>query len=323
MKGVYDLRDKDTGDAAGDTSFVISKKNNAFDCRKDPDSFQCHGLAQFSGDDVNSTDLILEIEIQADGQWGVYLECNPLNASDPHGPWTCENGLSPPPPPDFPQQCQAMDYDSFGDYCVRGVPDRTVQGTETDCCNFIASQPKGTYNFYNYFALNNTCNLYKSASMSKITKCEAHNVTFAVYNPPDPNSCKCERVYRAVGRQNMTMHGGQFSIAGGLWFSHPSGGQCGVNEKVGDQSGCTYKVLKVTRAINATCMYKAIDAAVEAMDPSCFASCPQPHNVTSDCYLGCYSAATKSAAKSDLVKPWNQAFEPTGCPQVPIDPALW
>jgi hypothetical protein len=50
MLGVYDLTDKDTGDVAGDTSFVLSRKNDAWECRKDPDSFMCKDIAQFDGD---------------------------------------------------------------------------------------------------------------------------------------------------------------------------------------------------------------------------------------------------------------------------------
>jgi hypothetical protein len=45
MNGVYDLTDKDTGDVAGDTSFVLSKKNTAWECRKKPNDFSCKDVA--------------------------------------------------------------------------------------------------------------------------------------------------------------------------------------------------------------------------------------------------------------------------------------
>jgi len=96
MKGVYDLTDKDTGDVAGDTSFVLSRKNTALECRKNPNSFMCKDVAQFEGDDANSTDLVLEMKVEVDGQWGPYLECNPLNVTDPTGGWHCTNGMTPP-----------------------------------------------------------------------------------------------------------------------------------------------------------------------------------------------------------------------------------
>jgi hypothetical protein len=44
--GVLDVSNKNTGDSHGDTSFVLSKKTNAYTCRQDPNSFQCSGLAR-------------------------------------------------------------------------------------------------------------------------------------------------------------------------------------------------------------------------------------------------------------------------------------
>ena len=106
MAGVYDLKSKDTGDDAGDTSFVLERKNTALDCRKNPDQFQCKDIAQFQGDDLNSTDLVLEFKVEVDGQWGPYLECNPVNVTNTTGDWHCTNGDPfPPQPIDFPKQC--------------------------------------------------------------------------------------------------------------------------------------------------------------------------------------------------------------------------
>jgi hypothetical protein len=45
MEGVYDLTEKNTGDVGGDTDFVLSRKNSAWECRKDPDSFMCKNIA--------------------------------------------------------------------------------------------------------------------------------------------------------------------------------------------------------------------------------------------------------------------------------------
>ena len=38
--GVMSLANKDTGDVNGDTSFVVSRRTAAFDCRKNPNSWQ-------------------------------------------------------------------------------------------------------------------------------------------------------------------------------------------------------------------------------------------------------------------------------------------
>ena len=48
-KGVLDMRNKDTGDVRGDTSFVLSRRTVAYQCRQDPSSFFCSGLTQFAG----------------------------------------------------------------------------------------------------------------------------------------------------------------------------------------------------------------------------------------------------------------------------------
>jgi len=83
MNGVVDLSNKDTGNIPGDTSFVISKKDQSYYCAHHPDEFICKNVAQFTGDDPNSTDLVLEMNVEVDGQWGPYLECNPLNITEP------------------------------------------------------------------------------------------------------------------------------------------------------------------------------------------------------------------------------------------------
>ena len=45
MKGVYDLADKDTGNIPGDTGFLLSRRETAFFCRNNPDSFKCKDFA--------------------------------------------------------------------------------------------------------------------------------------------------------------------------------------------------------------------------------------------------------------------------------------
>jgi len=133
MKNVLDLTDKDTGDVAGDTSFVISRKNDAYECKMHPDSFMCVAVAQFSGDDKNSTDLVLEMQVEVDGQWGPYLKCNPDNVTDPSGGWNCAYDIKQPNPPNFPKQCDPLtNYDNI---CLRGTPVKVLNKTDLgDCC---------------------------------------------------------------------------------------------------------------------------------------------------------------------------------------------
>jgi hypothetical protein len=66
-RGVYDLTDKDSGDAPGDTSFVLYQKNMQYFCRNNPTDFHCTDVAQFAGDSPNNTDVVLEFKVEVDG----------------------------------------------------------------------------------------------------------------------------------------------------------------------------------------------------------------------------------------------------------------
>ena len=59
------LTNKNTGDVKGDTSFVLSRKDISENCLKNPNSPVCF----FNGDDPNSTDLVMEFDVELDGQW--------------------------------------------------------------------------------------------------------------------------------------------------------------------------------------------------------------------------------------------------------------
>ena len=68
---VLDLTNKNTADVPGDVSFVISRRAMAYQCKINPDSYGCNTMVQFQGDDPNSTDLVLEMTVEVDGQWGM------------------------------------------------------------------------------------------------------------------------------------------------------------------------------------------------------------------------------------------------------------
>ena len=72
--GVLDMNNKNTGDVKGDTSFILSRRTTAYECRVNPNQFQCNSMTQFDGDDSNSTDLIIEFEIEVDGNWGEFQQ---------------------------------------------------------------------------------------------------------------------------------------------------------------------------------------------------------------------------------------------------------
>lgn len=92
------LLDKNTGDMAGDTSYIISRRTAAFDCRNAPPSDTHCATMTVTGDVANSTDLIIEFKVEVDGNWGPYLYCNPLDGKKPEGEWNCSashHGVTP------------------------------------------------------------------------------------------------------------------------------------------------------------------------------------------------------------------------------------
>jgi len=163
MKGVMDLTDKNTGDVGGDTSFVLSRRTNAYECKKNPNDYMCTQLAQFSGDDKNSTDLVLEMKVEVDGQWGPYLECNPTNVTNPNGTWECDYGPATRPklPPNYPQECGALNFSAFVNTTYAEEPDFVATGvTQAECCNGTLHGDH-SYSGYVYTFSTKTCALYK------------------------------------------------------------------------------------------------------------------------------------------------------------------
>jgi hypothetical protein len=64
------IRNKNTGDAAGDVGFFLSRKNITQQCAKDPHSFGCF----LDGDNMYG-----QFTVEVDGQWG---PCKRASAPD-------------------------------------------------------------------------------------------------------------------------------------------------------------------------------------------------------------------------------------------------
>ena len=103
MAGVTGLANKDTGDSGGDTSFLLKTRSYALTCRQNPRAMECR-QAQFQGDNANSTDLIVAFDVEVDGGWGPYLQCNPRNNTAPKEGWFCRGYEQPF---DWPKVCAA------------------------------------------------------------------------------------------------------------------------------------------------------------------------------------------------------------------------
>ena len=55
-------------------SFVLGQRVQSLYCRENPSSLIClANLAKFTGDSPNNTDLVLEVQMEVDQQWGPYL----------------------------------------------------------------------------------------------------------------------------------------------------------------------------------------------------------------------------------------------------------
>lgn len=224
--GVVDMDNKNTGDMGGDTSFVISRRTTAYECRKNPNNFMCSGLAQFDGDDPNSTDLVLEWKLTVDGNWGPYLECNPLDAKHPLQGWECSNGLMgmglhdmPEPPPNYPAVCSAH-YKGADGYELQGYGSSTLSTPDLAACCAAASKP-GSYGpaqSFTYFQANKTCQLYRFAFRGSLS---AGAISGVMPPPPPPPPgtpgaiCACDRVNHTVGREPLSsmMGGGHSSVS--------------------------------------------------------------------------------------------------------------
>lgn len=313
MRGVYNLQDKDTGDLPGDASFILGKRENTYQCRKNPLNYQCKDVAQFSGDEANSTDLVLEITVEVDGEWGPYLACNPVDPKKNLGPWNCATSFhTPNPPADYPNTCKK--FDAFVGQRFTGEPTYKYKDLSlSDCCsNATASQAFAMV----HNSSNNECQIY----MHRVFDTDVcDNTTIAAMFDPNPiKPCQCERTYKAVGRGACPYK----EVEGGLWFSHPSAGECTDRHFVGDGSGCTYRLVKINRAINASCLYEQYDSQIEALNETCFSGCPDRHNKTSDCYLQCYSETIQAASQTQLLQPWSESFD-TACSEInPLPPPI-
>eukprot|EP00666_Eupelagonemidae_sp_cell4sb_P006093 gene6093-14450_t len=68
---------------------IIQRRTAAYDCKKNNQGQHCNDLV-VSGDDQNSTDLIVAFRVEVDGQWGPYLYCNPTDNKHPSAPWDCD-----------------------------------------------------------------------------------------------------------------------------------------------------------------------------------------------------------------------------------------
>jgi hypothetical protein len=179
----------------------------------------------------------------------------------------------------------------MGGFCYESSPRYTIENTtEAKCCEEANIKGDGWIhgvNEWTFYSNNNTCHLLQI--MDPSPPYSFGNCTSGVRNKLIPKPCDCERVHKSVGLEYLYQAYGksQYSLDGGYWQSFPGEGQCESDDTTGD--GCSYKFMGIKKAINATCMYATINNDISALNSTCFDKCPQPKNVTSTCYLQCFS----------------------------------
>ena len=324
---VLSLDDKNTGDATGDAVFMAQRRMLVAQCRAHPNPAQCGTVLE------PTKDVVLELQMEVDGRWGPYLQCNPLNKSDPSGDWQCVQGAVPGVPA-LPKQClyQAWEqcdvWDGIADDDDSLPPVRIADVDLDECCAAASSFnssgslpcPGGRACAWQYVRANRSCTLYPNDLSFDISKTD-HGCVLAYGAGSQPSvpgppitPCTCPHALRAVGRQAPSQNGTTFT-----WFSFPSAGRCKDGQTVGD-SGCTWRVVEQTSKVDAQCVYDQLDAAVEANDPQCFSTCPRTPggvlNTTTMCYEQCIFDALESAPLSEAVlRAWKGALD-GACPQV-------
>jgi len=351
-RNVTGIRNKDTGDAPGDVTFFLGKKNLTKMCAKNPTTFGCF----LDGDNIYG-----EFEVEISTEFGPYFECNPVNHGDPFQPdWVdtsyfmCgQNCLAPTPAgcasfgPQQPKNgTQDWGANSINCFCDGSGRHNKTVGRELTPMAAVESFGPNWWPPQCYLAFEESragpClegevmklvqgfDFESTAARacdacSKSSSCEAwvmQNNTAAelLSGVPvgKPGTCvgglKHHMRYRSWGGAGQV---------GGLWYSTPSSAECPVGTPVGT-NGCSWRVLS-SRYKNASCIDRLVDRAVETQGASCFKTCVQPLNRTSDCYLDCYkntllgdAAYNITAMKDeDVYGPWVAGFaQDEECPLV-------
>ncbi|CAJ1427811.1 unnamed protein product [Effrenium voratum] len=324
---VTGLRNKNTGDPRGDMGYWLSKKNMSVVCAQDP---LAHGCVDYA----NNLYGIFTVEV--DGQFGPYLQCNPVQGGGSH--------------PEFDPLWKDSSNFSCGQSCVvattkgcynYGMPDKNgtsgwgdfhcfCDGSQRDGRSvgraqppflapstkaFVAPQcggfepvPKGRCLAGQRLTEIDAWSFAATQTMAceeclKDSRCTGwwmrDNFTAELFTgnlTEVPGECSSGKL------GPWTRRAGWFGVGdlGGLWYSTPSAGECAKQQALGTK-GCTWK--EVTSVYkNATCIDSAVDRLVELYGKRCFGTCGLPLNRTSDCYLDCYRDVLMGSAASNLTK---------------------
>ena len=129
-----------------------------------------------------------------------------------------------------------------------------------------------------------------AAKAAGLKLCDS-SMTFAVLWPfRNDSACSCDRVLETVGLEDVrATHLKRDSRTGGMWYSTPRQGECKPGQILGET--CSWRLLEVSKAISASCLYRMVNRAVESYNPECFASKAE--------YMECYGATTNAFAETE------------------------
>jgi hypothetical protein len=344
---VTGIRNKDTGDAPGDVTFYLSKKNLTQQCAQDPTSFGCF---------LDGENLYGEFNVEMSTQWGPYFECNPMNVGKipwkpdwidtrdfvcgqdcliPHAD-TClnftphHNGTSPQT---GGMQCWCdgtgrhnktvgrevaplSRVDKFGPewwppQCYLGYEQATVgRSRKAQCVTGTAYRSLEGWSFESVLTM--ACE-----ACDKDPECEgwatSDNRTVKLFKGKFlPSSTNC---IGGVKHHSKYQSWGSAGQVGGMWYSTPITAECLPGQEIGF-NGCSWRVVSA-KYKNASCIDRLVDDKVEEHGMNCFSACAQPLNRTGDCYLSCYrntllgdaSFNVSAMTNEQIIGPWQHGFE--------------
>eukprot|EP00040_Diaphanoeca_grandis_P010396 m.53178 g.53178 ORF g.53178 m.53178 type:complete len:422 (+) comp21720_c0_seq1:66-1331(+) len=355
------LTNLDSGDAAGDAFFGIYELQAPIECNSgshgSSQNLLCRNqpILQIPGFNVYE-----QFQIEFDSRMGDYAECNPSTQAPhdfecthfrksndcwydnkDHPEWatefasvcsksecTCDvietkaigveninktfgayNNAS------YPKICQQKGFQQFMGYFPSGVPyGKPETGlSETDCCSKCSSLGK-LCKAYGYDYASSTCSPF---------------LVILGTTPHAGGSLGFLDTSTGIEKQLQKQTGQLASIFNGTWYSTQAAGECQPGQQIGD-GDCYWRVVNMTRNVNASCVNTNLINAAIAVRPACWSACPQPNNITSECWISCLFDTVAGNSdkgippmkKEVLVAAFENSFAPSGgCPQVPPCPS--
>lgn len=338
---VTGLRNKNTGDAPGDVSYYMSKKNLTQECASHPTSMGCL---------LDGQNLYGAFVVEVSSQYGPYQECNPAHVGrTPEDPlwkdtrqFVCDmDCFDPtysgcPENPKYPHKNGTGWGGGYNCWCDGTRRHEKTVGREPmpfahsytpgpkwwpAVCSMDYAQLKTSacvagkvYKQVRGWSFESTAAMACDAC-SKDVHCTGWATTdnrtaelFLGKLTPSGDACLGGAKYESK------YHFGTIGQVGGLWYTTPVAGECAQGKPLGTD-GCSWRMVSYQYK-NASCVDKLVDGEVEAHGKACFNTCMQPLNRTSNCYLHCYRntmigdpSYNISAMKDDqIVKSFERGF---------------